>query len=83
MNRIRPKQPRLRLDAQSYERLWREVLERDGWGCQFCGARSNLEVHHQRFRSRAGNDSEENLITLCSTCHANSHRGRQMKLQEG
>ena len=82
MNRIRPKQPRLRLDAQSYERLRRKALERDRWRCQSCGAMSNLEVHHQQFRSRSGDDSEENLVTLCSTCHANLHRGRQMKLQE-
>ncbi|MBZ5686242.1 MAG: HNH endonuclease [Acidobacteriia bacterium] len=34
---------------------------------------SNLEVHHQQFRSRLGHDSEENLITLCSACHASNH----------
>jgi hypothetical protein len=33
----------------------------------------NLEVHHQEFRSHSGHDSEENLITLCSTCHASAH----------
>jgi hypothetical protein len=26
---------------------------------------SNLEIHHKEFRSQAGDDSEENLITLC------------------
>jgi HNH endonuclease len=26
----------------------------------------NLEVHHLGFRSCGGNDSEENLITLCA-----------------
>ena len=43
--------------------------------CQVCGTISNLEVHHKRFRSRAGTDSEQNLITLCSGCHADIHRG--------
>ncbi|PYX67771.1 MAG: hypothetical protein DMG72_24580 [Acidobacteria bacterium] len=34
---------------------------------------SNLEVHHKEFRSQSGNDSEHNLITLCTTCHASVH----------
>jgi 5-methylcytosine-specific restriction endonuclease McrA len=34
---------------------------------------SNLEVHHKQFRSQAGHDSEENLITLCTLCHAAAH----------
>jgi len=73
MKPIRPKQPRLRLDADAYQQLCRQVLERDGWRCQRCGVMSNLEVHHQEFRSHSGDDSEENLITVCSTCHASVH----------
>jgi 5-methylcytosine-specific restriction endonuclease McrA len=34
----------------------------------------NLEVHHKQFRSHSGHDSEENLITLCASCHASVHR---------
>jgi 5-methylcytosine-specific restriction endonuclease McrA len=44
------------------------------WRCQSCGTMSNLEVHHKQFRSHSGHDSEENLITLCSTCHASVHQ---------
>ncbi len=64
---------RFRLDTITYRQLHRQILERDGWRCQFCGALSNLEVHHKQFRSHSGHDSEENLITLCSACHANVH----------
>lgn len=74
MNSIRAKLPRLRQDTISYERLRQEVLRRDGWRCQCCGTMSNLEVHHKGFRSHGGHDSEENLITLCSECHAGIHR---------
>jgi len=70
---IGPKLPRLRLDPVSYEILRQQVLRRDGWRCQSCGAMSNLEVHHKEFRSHSGEDSEENLITLCSTCHLSVH----------
>jgi len=37
---------------------------------------TNLQVHHKEFRSRSGDDSEDNLITLCSLCHESRHRSR-------
>jgi 5-methylcytosine-specific restriction endonuclease McrA len=74
VNRVRPKQRRLRLDPDHYEQLREKVLCRDSWRCQGCGAISNLEVHHQQFRSQAGDDSVANLITLCATCHDALHR---------
>jgi 5-methylcytosine-specific restriction endonuclease McrA len=55
---------RLRLDSTSYDKLRKPVLQRDAWRCQAFVAMSKLEVHHQEFRSRSGNDSEENLITF-------------------
>ena len=73
MTRIRPKGPRLRLDPLRYEVLRQQVMRRDGWRCQSCGAMSNLEMHHKEFRSHAGDDSEVNLITLCTVCHATTH----------
>ena len=74
MNRIAPKLPRIRLEAERYEELRQRVLCRDGWRCQSCGAMSHLEVHHQEFRSQSGDDSEQNLITLCATCHNMVHQ---------
>jgi 5-methylcytosine-specific restriction endonuclease McrA len=68
-----PKLTPLRLDPASYERLRQHVLRRDGWRCQLCGNMSNLEVHHREFRSHSGDDSEENLITLCTACHSETH----------
>jgi 5-methylcytosine-specific restriction endonuclease McrA len=70
---IRPKAARSRLDPLSYERLCQQILCRDGWRCQSCGTLSNLEVHHREFRSHSGADSEQNLITLCTACHAAVH----------
>jgi 5-methylcytosine-specific restriction endonuclease McrA len=74
MSPMRPDPPGLRLDAVSYERLRQQVLRRDGWRCQSCGAMTNLEVHHKEFRSHSGDDSEQNLLTLCAACHASAHR---------
>jgi len=76
MSVIRPDAP-LRLNPESYEKLRQKVLRRDAWRCQSCGAMANLEVHHKEFRSQGGDDSEDNLITLCSTCHAHAHQTRE------
>jgi len=74
VNVNRLKAARLRLDPIAYEKLRQQVLRRDGWRCQSCGEMSNLEVHHKQFRSHAGNNSEENLITLCTACHTHTHQ---------
>ncbi len=76
MNPPRPKQRRIRLDADSYNRLHQHILERDGWRCQGCGRTTQLQVHHLRFRSRSGEDVENNLITLCASCHERAHSAR-------
>ena len=62
-----------RLDPLSYESLRQQILCRDGWRCQSCGTMSNLEVHHKEFSSHSEADSEENLITLCVSCHGAVH----------
>jgi 5-methylcytosine-specific restriction endonuclease McrA len=74
VNWIGPKRPPVRIEPQLYEQIRNQVLRRDSWRCQLCGAMSNLEVHHKEFRSRSGDDSDQNLITLCSECHASMHR---------
>ena len=62
------------LDLESCRILRRRVLKRDGWRCQVCGSMRQLEVHHRQFRSHSGEDTEENLITLCAGCHVSIHR---------
>jgi len=74
VNRIRQKQPRLRLDPELYEQLRKQVLRRDGWKCQICGSRQILQVHHKQLRSQQGWDDDSNLITLCAGCHEGLHR---------
>jgi 5-methylcytosine-specific restriction endonuclease McrA len=56
--------------------LRRQVLRRDRWRCQGCGSTSNLEIHHQQFRSHGGLDVLDNLITLCRSCHEVTHQRR-------
>lgn len=52
------------------------VLTRDTYTCQYCKEKSKdhrLEVHHVLYRSEGGSDKQENLITLCKTCHDKVH----------
>ena len=51
------------------------ILERDGFHCKLCGQRPSdnehitLHVHHIRPFAEGGPTIDENLITLCHTCH--------------
>jgi predicted HNH restriction endonuclease len=74
MNRIRAKQPRSRLDPERYDQLRKQVLQRDGWRCEVCGSRQNLQVRHKQLRSQQGSDDDLNLITVCAVCHEGLHR---------
>jgi 5-methylcytosine-specific restriction endonuclease McrA len=76
VKRIRPKRPRVRLDPALYEQLRKQLLRRDGWQCQICGSKQNLQVHHKQLRSQRGSDDDLNLITLCAGCHERLHRSR-------
>ncbi|MHB8616307.1 MAG: HNH endonuclease [Candidatus Acidiferrales bacterium] len=73
MSTLRQQRPRLRLDRQAYDELRKQVLKRDDWRCQNCGSSENLHVHHLQSRGRLGDDTLENLITLCVCCHRDVH----------
>lgn len=57
------------------------VLKRDNYTCQCCDAHTTakkavkLHVHHLESRKVGGN-APSNLITLCTTCHNNLHKGK-------
>jgi 5-methylcytosine-specific restriction endonuclease McrA len=77
MSGVQSKRPRLRLDPESYRMLRQTILQRDHWQCQSCGALDGLEVHHIKPRGRLGHDAEDNLVTLCWSCHRKLHRQSQ------
>jgi 5-methylcytosine-specific restriction endonuclease McrA len=71
-----PKRKRIKLTPAQYNKLVAEVLERDGYTCQYCGRWTEERPHHIIFRSLGGDDSMENLITLCMACHRAVHDGK-------
>lgn len=53
-----------------------EILVRDNYTCQKCGAQSHLNVHHLSYEKGklAWEYPNEQLITLCEQCHAKEHK---------
>ena len=56
-----------------------QILKRDGFACTSCGASKGnptgtvLQIHHKRHVSEGGGNTDDNLVTLCSNCHAGEH----------
>jgi 5-methylcytosine-specific restriction endonuclease McrA len=73
MQRVRHKQPRLTLNFEEYSVLRAQVLVRDGYRCQDCSSSKDLQVHHIIKRGHLGDDTQDNLITLCAVCHRRRH----------
>jgi len=68
-----------KLDTQKehnkgWDRVKKAVLERDQYKCRECGSTKDLEVHHMRLWIKVKEHKEEDLITLCYTCHRNHHK---------
>lgn len=61
------------IDYRTYgcvsEKTRQYVLERDNYCCQVCGSPFNLHIHHKIPRKWGGYHKEDNLITLCASCH--------------
>lgn len=66
-------------DLKNFYNVKQFVLKRDNYVCQNCKGKSKdnrLHVHHIIFRCNGGADHQDNLITLCKTCHNKLHTGK-------
>lgn len=62
--------------TESWLKIREEVLERDRYECQHCGAKepvATVEVHHIMPVRLNGSDELDNLVTLCQRCHNSLH----------
>ena len=57
-----------------------KIMSRDFFKCTRCSKEENLAVHHKN-KDRNDN-SHENLITLCKSCHLMQHKKRRSKNQQ-
>ena len=75
------KREKVRAKEQQWQKVRRQVLERDGHRCRVCNIREGgivrVDVHHIRFRSVGGSVSDtSNLAALCRICHGEVHAYR-------
>ena len=58
------------LKLRKWQSIRENVLERDGYTCQYCGkSDAKLECDHIFPSSRGGSDNYDNLTTACSDCN--------------
>jgi 5-methylcytosine-specific restriction endonuclease McrA len=91
MDRIRPrgenhhnwnvgvsKQRDKEFGSPQYNAFRDSVLERDGYVCQWCGSRKQLQVHHVKPYASHPNlrFDPDNGLTLCVECHNTTKRGQ-------
>jgi 5-methylcytosine-specific restriction endonuclease McrA len=64
------------------------VFRRDDYACTICGWKHadwnrsdprHLELHHKKEHARGGENTEENLVTLCTVCHDRVHAEQNEK----
>ncbi len=55
------------------QKLAKACLERDGHTCMKCRSTEDLQAHHINALVYGGEDELDNLITLCTECHAEWH----------
>lgn len=53
------------------------VWSRDEGQCVKCESKYKLHYHHKKHFAEGGQHTEENLILLCATCHAEEHKGEK------
>jgi hypothetical protein len=67
---------RPQLDRVAWQKTRRAVRLRDGNRCATCGTTQRLSVHHITPHRLGGTDATDNLVTLCSRCHAHADSQR-------
>lgn len=73
--------------GSAWKRLRQDVFKRDQGKCVLCKkelilnsrkhdrAPNKANIHHINPRTSGGEDTEENLVTLCTKCHYAVHKG--------
>jgi 5-methylcytosine-specific restriction endonuclease McrA len=60
---------RRKLQQSDWDALRGRVFERDGFECQYCGAKENLHCDHVLPLIQGGANDIENLTTACRSCN--------------
>ena len=61
--------PHKRYQTAYYQRVRKEVLDRDYWTCHYCGQEANT-VDHVIPISKGGTDEASNMVAACIKCNS-------------
>lgn len=54
----------------------KKLIDNKKHNCEYCGKKNcYTNTHHIRSKGAGGDDTENNLIELCSNCHLKAHSG--------
>ncbi len=67
--RRKPHTPKRFYSSTEWLTVRAEIIDRDGGACVRCGSMERLNVHHKNPYRLSGDNSPDNLITLCHSCH--------------
>lgn len=73
-----------KLKDPRWQKVRLKIMERDSFGCQFCGdKKSQLQVHHLIYRKNADpwEYEHDELKTLCCNCHKSVTEVRKQVLE--
>lgn len=54
----------------------KKLINNKKHNCEYCGKKNcYTNTHHIKSKGSGGDDTEDNLIELCSNCHRRTHDG--------
>jgi hypothetical protein len=71
------------IELEEWKKLAQEIRKRDNFTCQLCGKKGATDVHHIIPRRIKIDNSPDNLITLCRSCHGKVEHLTDIYLSEG
>jgi len=61
------------LESRGWKLLRLAAIIRDRYKCRCCNRQNYLQVHHLRYPANLGDDSVDNLVTMCAKHHMARH----------
>ncbi len=89
-SRVAEKKAKRAAEARAMLACYREVDRRDLGRCRVCRKRGHwgatslldkLHRHHMVYRSQGGEDTPENVLSVCAGCHAAIHVEGTLRVQ--
>jgi hypothetical protein len=71
------------IELEEWKKIAQEIRIRDNFTCQLCGKKNATDVHHIIPRRIKIDNSPDNLITLCRSCHSKVEHLTDKYLAEG